>query len=126
MNITLEEYKNKIYKNYNCTEFHDSPSSLKASFKTGTILLIPDFSIKQRQWIMKAYEQWMRCGRTIILVTQLKTFCSYSKDYLFKHAEIKIIYETIFINGKKITKPMILAIYKEIPLKPLNHTVIMD
>lgn len=126
MNITLEEYKDKIYKEYACTEFHSSAASLKVPFSPGTILLMPDFSTKQRQWIMKAYEQWNRCGRTIILVTQLKTFCSYSKNFLFKFAEIKIIYETIFINGKKITKPMILAIYKEIPLKPLNHTVIMN
>jgi len=87
---------------------------------------MPDFSTKQRQWIMKAYEQWMRCGRTIILMTQLKTFCTYSKDYLFPHAEIKIIYETIFIDGKKITKPMVLAIYKEIPLRIPNPLVIMD
>jgi uncharacterized membrane protein len=75
---------------------------------------------------MKAYEQWNRFGRTVILVTQLKTFCAYSKDYLFKHAEIKIIYETIFINGKKVTKPMILAIYKEIPLKLPNLSVVMN
>jgi hypothetical protein len=126
MNCTLQEYKDKIYKEYNCTEFHDSHTSLKAAFNTGTILLIPDFSTKQRQWIMKAYEQWNRFGRTVILVTQLKTFCAYSKDYLFKHAEIKIIYETIFINGKKVTKPMILAIYKEIPLKLPNLSVVMN
>lgn len=126
MNYTLEQYKDKIYKQYLCTEFHDSHASLKAAFNPGVILLMPDFSTKQKNWIMKAYEQWMRNGRTIILVTQLKTFCAYSKEYLFRHAEIKIIYETIFINGKKITKPMILAIYKEIPLKIPNALVIMD
>ena len=126
MNCTLQEYKDKIYKQYNCTEFHDSHTSLKSAFSPGVILLMPDFSTKQRQWIMKSYEQWMRGGRTIILVTQLKTFCAYSKDYLFPHAEIKIIYETIFIDGKKITKPMILAIYKEIPLRIPNPLVIMD
>jgi hypothetical protein len=126
MSITIEEYKNKIKEEFNFSECYDSDENLLRSFNTGTILLAPTGKQKHRPWIKKAFDEWNRGGRTILLITPFKTQCKYFQTNLSNFAEIRVITNSIKYKDHMVTKPMVLAIYKAQPFIERKHLVTFD
>ena len=126
MGVTVDEYINTLKKEFDITEFFDSDNCLKRSFNTGTILLTPNPKLKQRNWLKKAFDEWERGGRTILLLTPVRISCKYFLKYLGRVAETRILTTHLDYKDHRATKPMVLAIYKAKPLRELNHLVIFN
>lgn len=123
MTITIEEYKNTISGEFVFSECYDTDDSLHRSFSVGTILLTPFIKQKQRPWLKKAFDEWNRGGRTIVLITPFRTSCKYFQEYITKNAEIRVITTSLTYKEQIVLRPMILAIFKAKPLRELNHLV---
>jgi hypothetical protein len=126
MNVTIDEYKKTINSEFNFSESYDGEESLHRSFGIGTILLTPCVKQKQRPWLKKAFDEWNRGGRTILLVTPLRLTCKYFKHYLNNSVEIRVIRTPLMYKQQVILRPMVLAIFKSKPLRELNHLVTFD
>jgi len=124
--ITLDEYVKTLTDEFQITETYNSDINLNRSFNVGTILLTPSVKLKQRNWLKKAFDEWERGGRTILLLTPVRIKCKYFLKYLGSVAECRML--TTFIDYKDhiITKPMVLAVYKAKPLREINHLVTFD
>jgi hypothetical protein len=123
MSITIEDYKNKIKEEFNFSECYDIDDNLQRSFNPGTILLTPGGRQKHRAWLKKAFDEWQRGGRTILLLTPFRTDCKYFLTHLSSVAEIRVLKTSIRYKDHLVTKPMVLAIYKALPLMERNHLV---
>jgi hypothetical protein len=124
MDMTIEEYKKKIDAEFHFSESYCDDNQLNIYFNPGTILLTPMTSHNHRRWISKAFFEWERGGRTIVVITQFKTGCKYFKNLVTAVAEVRLINECLIYDNKKFpNKQMIMAIYKAKPLKELNHLV---
>ena len=126
MSLSIDEYKKKIAEEFNFSECYDCDESLVRSFNTGTILLTPGAKQKQRPWLRKAFDEWCRGGRTVLLVTPFRTSCKYFQLYLSNNAEIRPITTSLLYKDHRVSKPMVLAIFKAKPLRELNHYVVFD
>jgi len=126
MSVTIDEYKNTILNEFVFSESYNNDNELSKSFSVGTILLTPTVKQKQRPWLKKAYDEWNRGGRTILLVTPFRTSCKYFQEYLTKNAEIRVITTSLTYKEQVVLRPMVLAIFKAKPLRELNHLVTFD
>jgi hypothetical protein len=123
MTVTIDEYKKILEKEFNITEFFDDDTNLKRSFNLGTILLTPSTKLKQRNWLKKAVDEWERGGRTILILTTVRFNCKYFSKYINQVSETRLLLTQIEYKDHKSIKPMVLAIYKEKPLREINHLV---
>lgn len=104
-----------------------TPESLDQEFETGTILLAPSYREKQRLWILKAYNEWVKGNKTIVLVAPLKLSCRYFKKYVTDVAEVRPVKEYLtYNNNHRVTKPMMVAIYNRITTDQPNFTITFD
>ena len=104
-------------------EFSEMYDYLEDEINPGATLLIPHFKDKQRPWIQKAYTEWLRGDRTIVMVAPLKTSCKYFKRYLMDVAEVRPVKESLTYDDQRVTNPMIIAIYWRRPSNELSFTV---
>jgi len=100
-------------------------SPFSESFEPGNILLIPHYREQQRRWINKAYNEWLRNDRTIVLICPLKSNCKYFKRYVTDVAQIRHIEGSVIYNNHRTTNPMIIAIYWKRVFQP-NFVVSFD
>jgi hypothetical protein len=126
MSVTIDDYKNTIQNEFLFSECYDTDESLVRSFNIGTILLMPHPKHKQRPWLRKAFDEWNRGGRRVLLITPFRTSCKYFQEYLTKNAEIRVITTSLKYGEHIVLRPMILAIFKAKPLRELNHLVTFD
>ena len=125
--VSIEDYKKKLGTEFLFTESYDRDYDLNKSFNPGIILLTPHPKDKQRPWLAKSVFEWNRTGRTIVLITPFKPACRYFTKFITKNAEIRPITDSlIYTNNQREIKPMIVAIFKERPIKPVNSYVIFD
>jgi hypothetical protein len=120
--MKIETLVKRLNAEHNFTEVFNT---LGYAFNPGSILLLPDPTEKQRPWVEKAYSQWIRGGRTIVLIAPYKDNCSYFEKYCSAVAQIKTVSDLI-INNERVTKPMIIATYDKIPLKEPDFVVRFD
>jgi hypothetical protein len=105
---TLKKRLNNEFK------FSESYETLNVdSFEPGDILLTPHYREQQRPWIQKAYDEWLKGDRTVVLICPLKINCIYFKKYVNDVAEVRHIKEPLSYNNHRVTKPMIIAIYNK-------------
>jgi hypothetical protein len=122
--MRLETLKKKLNAEFN---FVQTPESLDQEFETGTILLAPSYREKQRLWILKAYNEWVKGNKTIVLVAPLKLSCRYFKKYVTDVAEVRPVKEYLtYNNNHRVTKPMMVAIYNRITTDQPNFTITFD
>jgi len=119
--MRLETLKKKLEAEFNFSEIYETLA--QEQFQPGNILLLPSYREYQRPWMTKAYYEWVKGDRTIVLVAPLKPTCRYFKKYVTDIAEIRPIPKLSDSNHKFIKKPMIIAIYKMRVLGEPNFTV---
>lgn len=125
--LTIDEYKNKLNTEFNFTASYDNDNDLNIPFDEGTIFLAPPIKSKQRKWLNKAFKEWQRGGRTIVIVTALKQNCKYFNELLINVSEQRLVTDyLIYKNYLRVTRPMITAIYKALPITPKNHLITFD
>jgi hypothetical protein len=112
--MRLDTLKKKLDAEFKFSEVYDSLASEETDdiSDTGSILLIPNYREQQRPWTTKAYNEWLKGDRTIVLIIPLKKTCRYFKKHVTDVAEIRPI-ESLYSNNHKIIQPMIIAIYKK-------------
>lgn len=121
--MKLETLKKKLDAEFKFSEVYDSLGKETDDISdTGSILLIPNYREQQRPWTTKAYNEWLKGDRTIVLIAPFKKTCKYFKKYVIDIAEIRPI-ETLYSNNHKIITPMIIAIYKKRILGEPNFCV---
>jgi hypothetical protein len=106
--------------------FSESYDFLKDEFDPGAILLTPNYKDRQRPWMQKAYQQWMRGDRTIVLVAPMKPSCNYYKKYLTDVAEVRRVKGILLYNNQRVKDPMIIAVYWKRPSSEPNFIVSFD
>jgi hypothetical protein len=121
--MKIQTLKKRLNAEFEFSEVYDY---LEDEFEPGAILLTPHFKDRQRPWMKKAYQQWLRGDRTIVLVSPLKTSCKYFKRYLKDVAEVRQVKESLTYNNQRVTKPMIIAVYKCRPSDEINFVVTFD
>ena len=107
--MRIDTLKKKLYSEFNFSETYESLES-NTKFDNGTILLTPHYREKQRPWMQKAYNEWIKGDRTIVLVSPLKSTCKYFKKYVTDVAEVRSIKDLSY-NNHKVINPMIIAVY---------------
>jgi hypothetical protein len=120
--MKIETLKKKLNTEFNFSESHDILDP-RESFDEGVILLTPHYKDKQRPWITKAYNEWVRGDRTIVLVAPLKPTCNYFKKYLSDVAEVRAVKDPLDYNKQRANSPMIIAIYKQRLVDTPNFTI---
>jgi hypothetical protein len=110
--MKIDTLKKKLQAEFNFSETYDTLEN-DTYFEAGSILLIPHYREKQRPWMMKAYNEWLKGDRTVVLIAPRKTTCKYFKKYLTDIAEVRPIKEALNFNSHRIMIPMIIAIYKK-------------
>lgn len=121
--MRLDTLKKKLETEFEFSEIYDTLQDCKEPFETGTILLEPNYREYQRPWMTKAYNEWLRGDRTIVLIAPLKPTCRYFKKYVTDICEIRPIKALVDCNNHKILVPMIIAIYKKRVLGEPNFCV---
>jgi hypothetical protein len=117
--MRLSTLKRKLETEFNFSEIYETLET--DQFQPGNILLLPFYREYQRPWMTKAYYEWLKGDRTIVLVSPLKATCRYFKKFVTDVAEIRPV--NITDNNHKSIKPMIIAIYKKRVLGEPNFTV---
>jgi len=112
--MRLDTLKKKLDAEFKFSEVYDTLDKEETDdiSDTGSILLIPNYREQQRPWTTKAYNEWLKGDRTIVLIAPLKKTCRYVKKHVTDIAEIRPI-ESLYSNNHKIIQPMIIAIYKK-------------
>lgn len=108
--MKIDALKKKLQSEFNFSETYEMLDPYQ-TFNIGSILLAPYYREKQRPWMSKAYQEWMKGERTIVLIAPLKTSCKYFKKYLTDVAEVRLIKEPLYYNNHRVTDPMIIAVY---------------
>jgi hypothetical protein len=132
--MRVDTIKKRLTDEFNFSEIYESLGT--ESFDPGNILLIPRYREQQRPWMTKAYNEWLRGDRTIVLICPIKTNCKYFKKYVTNAAQIRPIEGTLTysksgvldgtcVNNRRISNPMIIAIYWKRILEP-NFLVTFD
>ena len=121
--MKIDTLKKKLDTEFNFSELYETLEM--DGFSPGAILLTPHYKDKQRPWMTKAYAEWMKGDRTIVLVAPLKLSCRYFKKYLTDVAEVRHIKEPLTYNNHRATNPMIIAVYWKRMLNP-NFIVTFD
>jgi len=121
--MKIETLKNRLNEEFVFSESYDF---LKDEFDPGVILLTPNFRDKQRPWMQKAYQQWYRGDRTIVLVAPMRTSCKYYKKYLTDVAEVRHVKGGLTYNNQRATDPMIIAVYWKRPSFQPNFIMTFD
>jgi hypothetical protein len=120
--MRLSTLKKKLETEFNFSEIYETlDAQAQEQFQPGNILLLPFYREYQRPWMTKAYYEWLKGDRTIVLVSPLKATCRYFKKFVTDVAEIRPV--NITDNNHKSIKPMIIAIYKKRVLGEPNFTV---
>ena len=119
--MRFDTLKKRLESEFNFSEIHETLA--QEQFQPGNILLLPFYREYQRPWMTKAYYEWLKGDRTIVLIAPLKPTCRYFKKYVTDVAEIRPIPKLTDNNHKLIKKPMIIAIYKKRVLGEPNFTV---
>jgi hypothetical protein len=141
--MKIDVIKKRLNDEFNFSEIYESVGSatgqrpnqglpasgqrpiMSESFEPGNILLIPHYREQQRHWINKAYNEWLRNDRTIVLICPLKSNCKYFKRYVTDVAQIRHIEGSVIYNNHRTTNPMIIAIYWKRVFEP-NFVVSFD
>lgn len=118
--MKLDTLKKKLEAEFEFTEIYETLAP--EPFQIGNILLMPFYKEYQRPWLYKAYNEWLKGGRTIVLITPFKPTCRYFKKYLADVAQIRHIH-TLSDNNHKFMKPMIIAVYSKRVIGEPNFTV---
>ena len=121
--MKIEALKKKLEAEFNFSEIYDTLE--KDPFEPGNILLMPYYREYQRPWLQKAYNEWLKGDRMIILIAPLKPTCRYFKKYVTDVCEIRPI-NNLYSNNHKILIPMVIAIYKKRVLGEPNFCVSFD
>jgi hypothetical protein len=121
--MRIDTLKKRLHAEF---EFSEAYDYLEDEIGPGAILLTPHFKDRQRPWMLKAYQQWLRGDRTIVLVAPLKTSCKYFKKYVIDVAEIRPVKDSLTYDDQRVTNPMIIAVYRSRPSNELNFTVTFD
>jgi hypothetical protein len=122
--MRIETLKKKLHAEFN---FEETLENLDQLPETGTLLFTPSYREKQRLWIIKAYNEWIKGNKTIVLVAPLKLSCRYFKKYVSDVAEIRPVKEFLtYNNNHRVTKPMMVAIYNRITTDQPNFTITFD
>jgi hypothetical protein len=122
--IKIEDYKKTLYDEFKFTQIVDDKKTLNCSFLDGTILMIPNYKERQRPWIVKAVTEWKRGNRTIVVITPLANKSKYFQNLVANSAEIRVITDYLVYNScHRVTKPMIIAIYKQKEKKVIHDTI---
>ena len=111
--MRIDTLKRKLHTEFNFSESYESLEP-NTKFDNGTILLTPHYREKQRPWITKAYDEWLKGDRTIVLISSLKPTCKYFKTYLTDIADVRLIREPLIYpsnNNPRVINSMIVAIY---------------
>lgn len=109
--MRIDTLKKKLNAEFNFSESYESLES-DTSFSIGSILLTPNHREKQRPWITKAYNEWLKGDRTIVLISSLKPTCKYFKTYLTDIADVRLIKEPlIYSSNSRVINSMIVAVY---------------
>ena len=121
--MRIDTLKKRLNTEFNFSETHESLES-DIRFNSGSILLTPNYREKQRPWMQKAYNEWLKGDKTIVLVSPLKDTCRYFKKYVTDVAEIRHIkdslsYTTVRASdgtykSHRVKNPMIIAVYWKI------------
>ena len=109
--MKLDTLKKKLEHEFNFTEIYETLEP--ESFQPGNILLLPFYKEYQRPWLYKAYMEWLKGGRTIVLITPSKPTCKYFKKYLTDVAEIRHVHKLSDNNHICIKTQMIIAVYNK-------------
>lgn len=120
--MRIETLKKKLNKEFNFSETYDSLE--KKGFGTGSILLLPKYREKQRPWMIKAYNEWLKGDRTIVLVAPMNS-CKYFKKYVTDIAEVRFLRDLTSSNYRNI-KNMMIAVYWKKNLGEPNFTISFD
>jgi len=118
--MKIETLKKRLNAEFNFSETHEVLE--QEGFAPGAILLVPRQREQQRPWMTRAYDEWLRGDRTIVLIAPLKPTCKYFNKYVTDVADIRPI-ECLTYNNHKVTNPMIIAIYNKRVLGEPNFTV---
>jgi hypothetical protein len=120
--MKIDSLISKLNTEFNFSEIYESLEN-DTVFKVGSTLLIPNYREKQRPWISKAYNEWVKGDRTIVLIAPVKVGCKYFKKYLTDVAEVRTLREPLHMNCNKIMIPMIIAVYWKRSVEPINFQV---
>lgn len=123
--MRIDSLKKKLQAEFNFSEVYDSYEP-DTHFNPGAILLVPHYREKQRPWMTRAYNEWVRGDRTIVLISPLKITCKYFKKYLTDVAEVRPIKGPLQYSNHKIINPMIIAVYKKRELGEPKFIVSFD
>jgi hypothetical protein len=122
--IKIEDFKKKLDDEFKFTQIVDDKKALNFSFMDGNILLLPNHKERQRPWLLKANSEWSRGNKTIVIVTPLANKSKYFQNLVANSAEIRVITDYLVYNScHRVTKPMIIAIYKQKEKKVIHDTI---
>jgi hypothetical protein len=125
--ISIDDFKNKLITEFQVTETYSKEVDLNRSFNPGVILLAPHAKDRQSQWISKAFFEWNRTGRTVVIITPYKPLCRYFMRFIINNAQIRLITDTLIYDDNDIVrKPMIVAIFKEKPVAVKTGYITFD
>lgn len=108
--MKIDTLKKKLHTEFIFSEIHESLET-KTTFDNGSVLLVPHHTERQRPWMEKAYNEWIKGQRTIVLIAPLKTTCKYFKKYVTDVAEIRKIKEPLYYDNYSGIISMIIAVY---------------
>jgi len=120
--MKIDTLKKKLNTEFNFSEIYETLDP-KTNFEMGSILLVPHYREQQRPWMTKAYAEWLKGERTVVLIAPLKSECKYFKKYVTNVAEVRPIKEVLDYNNHRVIKPMIIAVYWRRLTGPSNFTV---
>jgi hypothetical protein len=120
--MKIDTLKKKLNNEFNFQETYESLESF-AEPDPGNILLTPHYREKQRPWITKAYNEWLKGNNTIVLISQLKPTCKYFKKYLTDIAVVRPVKEPLIYNNQRVINNMIIAVYMKRVFGEPNFTV---
>ena len=108
--MKIDTLKKKLNTEFTFSKTYES-LEVNTKFDAGNILLTPNHREKQRPWMKKAYDEWLKGDRTIVLISPLKATCKYFKKYVTDVAEVRTIKEPLTCNNHRIINTMIIAVY---------------
>ena len=123
--MKIDTLKKKLHAEFNFSETYEILDP-KINFDVGSVLLIPHNREHQRPWMSKAYNEWLKGERTIVLIAPLKTGCKYFKKYVTDVAEIRHIKDVLDYNNYRVIKPTIIAVYRRKITGPADFNVSFD
>jgi hypothetical protein len=123
--MKLETLKKKLNAEFGFSKIYEELEEGQ-TFHKDNILLIAHYRDLKAVWMSVAYEESLKNNRTVVLVCPYRPKCGFYKKYVEDVAEVRLLGENLDYPKHRITKPMIIAIYRKKLNEEPNFTITFD